>query len=44
MDKQIKKIQKEEKKVGKGLSKLKKMDVKQDKKIDKAKSKMKKGC
>ncbi len=45
MDKKIKKIQKDEKKVSTELKGLLKADKKQDKIVDKAKKKMKnKGC
>ena len=44
MDKKIAKIQAVNKREGKELKSLKKMDIKQDKKVDKAEKMMKKGC
>lgn len=43
MDKKISKIQKDERKVSKELSSLKKMDKKQDKKLEKYDAKMMQG-
>ncbi len=43
MDKQIRKIEKKEKSVGKDLKKLEKADKKRDKVVDKAKTMVKSG-
>lgn len=44
MDKQIRKIEKENKKEGKDLKHLEQMDKKRDKYVEKGKERMKKGC
>lgn len=44
MDKAIRKLEKKEKSLGKGLKALEKMDKKHDKIVDKAKAKMKGKC